>query len=231
MKLSIVIPVLNEASTISSSLQKVLSLNGDFEVIVVDGGSEDGTQAIVESIARPRHTLRLLASPRGRAAQMNLGAEDATGDVLLFLHADTTLPEGAVRAIEVCLAQRAVVGGRFRVRLDMQGWRFRMISSSINLRDRVFRGFTGDQAIFIRTGVFRTLGGFADMPLMEDLDLAKRMCRAGNVVRLPMHVVTSARRWHEDGVFRTITLMWRLRLLYELGYPPAKLKRLYGETR
>lgn len=162
---------------------------------------------------------------------MNLGAEAATGDVLLFLHADTELPVGAMKAIDDSLTREDVVGGRFCVRLDRQGWRYRMISSSINLRDKVFRGFTGDQAMFIRTVTFRSLGGYSDMPLMEDLDLASRMCRAGRVVRLHLHVVTSARRWHKGGVFKTIFLMWRLRLLYQLGYSPAKLKRMYGDTR
>ncbi len=222
---SIIIPVLNEASTIETTLRSVSSLQGDHEVIVVDGGSSDATAAIVGSYAR------VLSCPKGRSRQMNTGARGARGDVLLFLHADTKLPRGAVASIEESLADPAVIGGRFRLRLDQPGWPYRVIARGVNTRDRLFRGFTGDQAIFIRTGVFKELGGYSDMPLLEDLDLAGRMCRAGKVVRLPLYAVTSARRWQKNGLIRTVLLMWALRLLFVLRFPTHWLETFYMDTR
>ncbi|MDO8749652.1 MAG: glycosyl transferase, partial [Dehalococcoidia bacterium] len=135
------------------------------------------------------------------------------------------------QAIHAALADPNVVGGRFKVRLDHPGWRYRVIGFSINLRDRLLAGFTGDQAIFVRAGIFHALGGYGEMPLMEDLDFGRRMARAGKVARVPFYVITSARRWQKNGVVRTILLMWLLRLLFMLGWPPSRLKKLYGETR
>ncbi len=232
MKISIVIPVLNEATVISSTLEKVFSLDGDYEMIVVDGGSTDATLAkavqCAEHCTRP---VSVLSAPAGRAMQMNFGARRANGDVLLFLHADTVLPRSALADISKCLDSPAVVGGRFKVTLDQDGWRYRTIAGCINLRDRVFRGFTGDQAIFVRRQVFDSIGGYREIALMEDLDLARRICRVGKAVQLSSRVTTSARRWQKNGIVRTILLMWCLRMLYVLGYPPSKLKRLYGDTR
>ena len=225
MIISVIIPVLNEASNIEGTLQRVLSLEGDYEVIMVDGGSTDATVSVASLYAR------VLVGPRGRASQMNIGAGEAKGEVIVFLHADTFLPDGAFGVIEKYLTNPTVIGGRFKVRLDDAGWKYRLIGSSINLRDYLLKGFGGDQAIFIRTSVFKTLDGYRDMPLMEDIDLGRRMCRLGKVVQLPLYVITSARRWKKDGVVRTILLMWMLRLLYLLGYSPHRLKRFYGETR
>lgn len=222
---SIVIPVLNEASTIAITLERVLALQGEYEVIVVDGGSRDGTTAIASRY------VSVISSRKGRARQMNAGASEAKGDVLLFLHADTILPEGAIAAVENTLAVHRVVGGRFKVKLDHPSWVYRVIGFSINLRDRVFGGFTGDQAIFVRAGVFRRLGGYREMLLMEDLDFGNRMAHLGKVAIVPARVTTSARRWQKDGVVRTIAVMWTLRLLFKLGIPPSHLKRFYGETR
>lgn len=223
--ISIIIPVLNEAATIATTLEQALTQKGDYEVIVVDGDSSDGTMAIAGRYAR------VLSSQRGRAWQMNRGAAEARGDILLFLHADTRLPSGAIATVEQALDDPQVVGGRFKVSLSQSGWAYRLVAFSINLRDYLFRGFTGDQAIFIRAEVFRALGGFAEVPLMEDLDLSQRMCRMGKVVRIPQSVVTSSRRWEKDGVFKTIVLMWMLRLLFVLGFPASSLSRFYGDTR
>lgn len=223
--ISIVIPTLNEAATIERTLQRIRSLGRGIDVIVVDGGSADDTAAIASRYATVLH------APRGRARQMNAGAATARGDILLFLHADTILPAGAIGAIEEALSDQRVTGGRFKVALDHPGLAYRLVAHNINLRDRLFAGFTGDQGIFVRSSVFSTLGGYREIPLMEDLDFAGRLRRAGQAVILPLKVTTSARRWQRNGLARTVLLMWLLRLLFVLGFPPARLKKLYGDTR
>jgi rSAM/selenodomain-associated transferase 2 len=225
MRISIIIPTLNEAGSITATLKRVLSLPGFYEVIVVDGGSQDKTAELARGYSK------VIGAAGGRAGQMNAGAAAASGEVLLFLHADTVLPEEALQAVEKALSDHRVIGGRFRVRLDCPDWPYRMVGSCINWRDRVLKGFTGDQAIFIRRGVFQKLGGYAAIPLMEDLELGKRMLRAGRVIQLPEYVMTSARRWQKKGLLRTVALMWALRLLFNLGCPPRKLVRFYGNVR
>jgi len=225
MKVSVIIPVLNEAPILENALRRVASLGRGVEITVVDGGSSDGSPEVA------RRYARVLDTTKGRWRQMNLGAESASGDVLLFLHADTLLPDDAFTAIEQCMTDPAVIGGRFKIRLDEKGWKYRMVSIGINWRDWLANGFTGDQAIFVRKHVFEALGGYRDMPLMEDLDLGRRMCKYGKVARLSQTVVTSARRWKNNGVFRTILLMWALRIGYLMGRPPYRLYRLYGDTR
>lgn len=225
MTVSVIIPVLNEASVIEKTLRHTKALHGDFEIIVVDGGSSDATASIAGSLTT------LINSSRGRWTQMNTGAKSASGEILLFLHADTLLPIGAFTAIEHSLSNLKVIGGRFNLRLDENGWKYRLVGSSINLRDRLIKGFTGDQAIFIRKSAFEHLGGYRALPLMEDLDLGVRMCRSGKVVRLPLTVITSARRWKNNGVVKTVILMWALRLSYFLGIPHRRLRQRYGDTR
>ena len=225
MSVSVILPVLNEAHILEETLARLVSLDGNAEIIVVDGGSSDGTVSIAGRFAK------VLRSAQGRAAQMNTGAKSARGDVFLFLHADTHLPDGAFTAIENSLIEPEIIGGRFNISLNEKGWQYRMVGYGINLRDRLIQGFTGDQAIFVRKAAFDALGGYRDMPLMEDLDLGRRMCRLGKVARLPMTVSTSARRWKKNGVFRTIVLMWALRLSYLVGLPSRRLSRLYGNTR
>ncbi|MCL5291242.1 MAG: TIGR04283 family arsenosugar biosynthesis glycosyltransferase [Actinobacteria bacterium] len=223
--MSIIIPVLNEAESLPDLLEH-LGAVGAHEVIVADGGSTDGSIEIAGSGARTISSL-----PGGRARQMNAGAAAASGDILLFLHADSTLPERAVEMIETAMEDKRVVGGRFRVELDDPGAIFRVIGRLINARDAAFGGFTGDQAIFVRRRVFEEMGGYAEIPLMEDLDLARRLKRLGTLVRLPAKVVTSARRWKKRGVVRTILLMWCLRALYLMGASPSTLKRFYEDVR
>lgn len=225
MQISIIIPTLNEAQNITATLKRVLSLPGFYEVIVVDGGSQDKTTELAQAYSR------VIRATGGRAGQMNAGAAAASGEVLLFLHADTVLPETALEAVEQALSDNSVIGGRFRVRLDCSAWSYRVVGSCINWRDRTLKGFSGDQAIFIRRGVFQKLGGYTEIPLMEDLELGRRMLRAGRVVQLPEYVMTSARRWQKNGLLRTIALMWALRLLFNLGCPPRKLVRFYGNVR
>jgi rSAM/selenodomain-associated transferase 2 len=162
---------------------------------------------------------------------MNAGAQVASGDVFLFLHADTVLPANFVEVISRALACPAVVGGRFDVRLDSAGWIFRMIETLINFRSRLTHIATGDQGIFIRRAVFLQLGGYPEIPLMEDLELSKKMKQAGEVACLQERVITSARRWQRNGVLRTVLLMWVLKLCHYVGVSPARLKAFYADTR
>lgn len=189
----------------------------------MDGGSTDATAAAAARSPR----VCLLAGPRGRARQMNAGARAAGGDVLLFLHADTLLPDGALAAVEAAVGDPGVVAGRFDIRFDNPRPVFRMIAWFMNQRSRWSGISTGDQAIFVRRQVFEALGGYPDMPLMEDVELCRRLKRRGRLAALPLRVTTSARKWEREGAVRTILLMWTLRLLYMAGVPPARLHRWY----
>ena len=225
MDISVIIPTLNEAATIGETLRRVRS-SGSCEVIVVDGGSDDGTP----ELARPQADL-VLSAGHGRATQMNVGARAASGQVLLFLHADTVLPPDFPALLENALRNPRVVGGRFDVRLDTEGRLFRIIETLMNLRSRLSRIATGDQAIFVRSRTFRELGGYREAELMEDLELSYRLKRQGELACLRERVVTSARRWQRDGIVRTIVLMWLLRFLYFIGVSPSYLKTFYADTR
>jgi rSAM/selenodomain-associated transferase 2 len=169
----------------------------------------------------------VLDGSRGRARQMNAGARVAHGEVLLFLHADTVLPAGFESAIARALAAPDVVAGRFDVRLDNPRWPFRMIAGLMNVRSRLSGISTGDQALFVRREVFEAIGGFPDIPLMEDVELTRRLKRRGRQAALRETVTTSARKWEREGVARTIGLMWALRFLYACGVSPARLHRWY----
>jgi rSAM/selenodomain-associated transferase 2 len=222
MRLSIVIPVLDEAAGIVDVLARLAPLRRrGAEVLVVDGGSRDGTAAL----AAP-HADRVLATKPGRAWQMHAGALAASGDALLFLHADSVLPDDADRLIASALQARA--WGRFDVRLDGGHPMFRVIEAMMNLRSRATGIATGDQAIFIRRTAYDALGGFAPLPLMEDIDFSTRARRLGRPACLRQRVRTSARRWQKHGIARTILLMWRLRLAYFLGADPRRLALAYG---
>lgn len=218
-------PTLNEAAHIAQTLALVRQA-GECELVVVDGGSSDGTFEIAQ-----RHADLAVWAPRGRAKQMNIGARAATGEVLLFLHADTVLPNNFSALLHHALADATVIGGRFDVRLDAVGWRFRMIETLMNIRSRLSRISTGDQAMFVRREVFLALGGFPELELMEDIEFSRRLKRMGKIACLREQVKTSARRWRQGGVFRTIFLMWTLRLAYFLGVPPQRLKAFYADTR
>jgi rSAM/selenodomain-associated transferase 2 len=225
MRVSVIIPTLNEAARIVQTLRRVRQA-GACEILVIDGGSDDGTPELAHPLADT-----VLSSARGRARQMNAGARAATGDVVLFLHADTTLPAAFPALLEQSLRDPRVVGGRFDVRLDAAGWPFRVIETLMNVRSRWTKIATGDQAIFVRRDIFLALGGYPEIPLMEDVELSRRLKRVGEFACLRARVTTSARRWQQDGVVRTILLMWTLRLGYFLGVPPEQLKTFYAETR
>jgi rSAM/selenodomain-associated transferase 2 len=222
MHLSIVIPVLNEASAIVPLLTQLAGLRArGVQLIVVDGGSSDGTPVLAAPLAD-----MVLRSAGGRACQMNIGAAHATGDALLFLHADTVLPPDAETLIAAALKDRH--WGRFDVRFNSMHPMMPMIAAMMNLRSRATGIATGDQAMFMRREFFNRLGGFASLPLMEDIEISKRLKRIGPPACLRQRVVTSARRWEKHGVWRTIFLMWRLRLAYFLGADPRKLAAAYG---
>jgi len=223
LRLSIVVPVLNEGERVAGCLQSLAWLRErGAEVIVVDGGSSDDTVALAQSGADC-----VLQAPRGRASQMNAGAAQARADTLLFLHADTRLPDDALQAIETALVDPRTHWGRFDVRIDGKPALLRAVAWLMNLRSRASGVSTGDQAIFARRSAFLRIGGFPDQPLMEDIEFSRRMRRWSPPACLRQRVATSGRRWERDGVWRTIALMWRLRWLYWTGTPPEQLARLY----
>jgi len=193
------------------------------EVIVVDGGSSDRSR----DEARPR-CASLLVAPCGLARQMNAGAAAAKGDALVFVHADTLVPPGFAGDIAAALDDPAVVGGRFDLRLDDDAPLLRFIGWLISARSRLSRTGTGDQAIFVRRAVFERLGGYRDIAVCEDLDLSRRLKRAGRVACLRSRVTTSARRWRKHGVLATTMRMWFIRAAFLLGVPPARLAHLYN---
>jgi rSAM/selenodomain-associated transferase 2 len=225
MRISVIIPALNEGKNIAATLESIVRLQ-PHEIIVVDGGSTDGTTAVCRELG-----VRVLSSPRGRATQMNLGARQATGEALLFVHADTQLPLSALDDIGRALADPRIVGGRFDVRLEGKHWMLKLIGAMISLRSRLSRVATGDQGMFLRRDVFVELGGYPDLPLMEDIALSRALKRRGGLACLRSRVVTSARRWEAEGIWRTIFKMWALKSLYLLGVSPLRLKRYYGDAR
>jgi rSAM/selenodomain-associated transferase 2 len=218
--------MLNEAASIARTLEAIRAGAPDAEIIVVDGGSID---ASIE-VARPHCDVVINAS-RGRARQMNTGAARASGDTLVFVHADTIVPRTFALDIETALANPEVVGGRFDVRLDDPHPMCALIGAMISLRSRISRTGTGDQAIFARRRIVEALGGFPDLPICEDLDFARRLKRAGPVACLRSKVTTSARRWRKGGILRTILRMWTIRLLYLAGVSPVRLERMYSNVR
>ena len=225
MKISVIVPALDEEAQIAATLASARA-PAVCEVIVVDGGSSDATAEVAR-----QHANRVLVAPRGRAVQMNAAAVLARGEVLLFLHADTRLPVGFDTAVLTALSDPAMVGGRFDVRLVPGTPLLALVGALMNLRSRLSRIATGDQAIFVRRTVFESLGGFEPIPLMEDVSFSRALKRRGRVACLRSTVETSSRRWLEDGPLRTVLLMWWLRLLYFCGVSPHRLRRRYADTR
>jgi rSAM/selenodomain-associated transferase 2 len=226
---SIIIPALDEEATVALAIRSCREA-GPCEVIVADGGSLDRTVEIAR-----RDADAVIVAPRGRAAQMNAGAAVARGSVLLFLHADTLLPGGSVPAVLGALQDPGVIGGAFRVLLASSPGAGRYVRATlwltgrmIGARARVARAFTGDQAIFVRAQAFRAVGGYPEIPLMEDVELSRRMRRAGKMVLLSLRVRTSGRRWEAWGPLRTVLLMWRLRIGYLLGWTPSRCAEAYS---
>jgi len=227
MRLSIIIPVLNEEEVLPGLLGHLASICGcDTEVIVVDGGSEDDSRQ-----AAMRAGAQVICSERGRARQMNAGAAVAQGDILLFLHADTTLPSSAEQAIEAAILRgggaQEYAWGRFDVSIKGRSFVLGVIANLMNWRSRLGGIATGDQAMFMTRRAFESAGGFPDQPLMEDIELSNRLLALSRPICLTDRVVTSGRRWEAHGVWRTIWLMWRLRWLYWRGVPAGELAKSY----
>jgi rSAM/selenodomain-associated transferase 2 len=221
--ISVILPVLNEAAGIRTALAALQPLRtAGHEIILVDGGSHDGTPALAYGLVDV-----CMNASRGRARQMNAGARIARGSILLFLHADTLLPEGAANMIIEGLATPGVHWGRFNVRISGGSAWFPLISFMINLRSRITGIATGDQALFVITDLFYKSNGYADIALMEDIDLCVRLKRHSRPLCIPVRVTTSGRRWEKHGVWRTIFLMWWLRLRYFLGDSPDLLAGSY----
>jgi rSAM/selenodomain-associated transferase 2 len=273
MRLSVIVPMLNEQGEIGATLDRLMRAAPAAEIIVVNGGSNDGSVDIVRDRFRDRAALfkalahcvagdveseragatddasfrrdledsegqsnlaglsRMLDAPRGRARQMNAGARAAHGEVLVFVHADTLVPPTFVSDIKTALTDTDVVGGRFDVELDEVSLIARLLGRLISLRSRIMHSATGDQAIFVRRETFLCLAGFAEIDLCEDVDFARRLKRTGQVACLRSRVVTSARRWRRNGVFRTVLRMWLIKSLFLAGVSPAWLRRHYADTR
>jgi rSAM/selenodomain-associated transferase 2 len=223
MRLSIIIPALEESASITATLASLQPLRAQgHEVIVADGGSRDATLLIARLLSDCA-----FVAPRGRAAQMNAGAGKATGDALLFLHADSQLPGTAAAAIAGALAA-GTPWGRFDVRIAGRPWVLKIVAPAMNLRSRLTGIATGDQGIFVARTLFERAGGFPPIPLMEDVALSTTLKRlAGRPACLSERIVTSGRRWETHGPWRTILIMWRLRLAFALGADPHRLARLY----
>ena len=221
--LSIVMPVLNEAAGLGSTLQALAPLaERGVQLIVADGGSSDGTAALAQAAG-----ATVITAPRGRALQMNAGANHASARVLLFLHADTVLPTDADQLIAQALANGQSVWGRFDVCIAGQSPMLRVVAGLMNLRSRLSGIATGDQAMFMTRAAFDAVGGFAPQPLMEDIEMSKRLRRLSRPACLRAKVTTSGRRWETRGIWRTMLLMWRLRFAYWRGAAPERLAELY----
>lgn len=222
-RLSIIVPVLNEACTLPALLERLLPLQrAGCEVIIVDGGSEDDSQNIVQCAG-----FRLVCSERGRARQMNAGAAHAQGSVFLFLHADTQLPNGAALLVTQALVDYDTMWGRFDVTIVGRPFMLRIVAYMMNLRSRITGIATGDQAIFVTRHAFEAVGRFPDQSLMEDIELSKRLRFISKPACISRCVMTSGRRWEKYGVWRTIVLMWRLRWQYWRGVPIEKIAQAY----
>lgn len=228
-KISIIIPVLNEAATIQETLTRFENAS-EVEVIVVDGGSRDDTVAIAMRVGKAiAKSLRIevISAAAGRASQMNAGAAVATGDILLFLHADTHLPTSFDTLVRQALQNAGTVAGAFELRIDAQLRGLRLVEKMVNMRSHFLSMPYGDQAIFLKAATFHDLGGFPDLPIMEDFELMLGLRRQGRITIVPAPVVTSGRRWQKLGVVKTTLINQLIIAGYFLGVPPAQLVRWY----
>ena len=221
IKLTIIIPTLNEADRLPATLAG-LGRPDDVEIIVADGGSTDATLRIARQAG-----ACVVSSKPGRAFQMNRAAGKARGRFLLFLHADTHLPEEHLAEIETILTRRGVAAGSFRFQIDTPGWGFRIIEACTNLRARLLSAPYGDQGLFLRASTLRRMGGFREIPIMEDFELVRRLARSGKIVISEMAAPTSGRRWKRLGLVRTTLLNWTIVLAYWCNVSPVRLAGWY----
>lgn len=221
MPVSVIIPVLNEEKTILSLLQDLQSCRQEgHELIVVDGGSKDQTMLIARELSD-----KVISASKGRAMQMNAGAAQAKNEILWFLHSDTKISGEEIKIIQSSLKDK--VWGRFNIKLSGTNVLFRVIETMINIRSYISGIATGDQGIFVKRDIFESVNGYTDIPLMEDIDLSKKLKNIKRPVCLSSVLITSSRRWENKGIIVTVLLMWRLRFLYWLGVSPVILAEHY----
>jgi rSAM/selenodomain-associated transferase 2 len=219
--ISVIIPVINEANNIKNISRDLLD-NSEVEIIIVDGGSQDETVEIARDLG-----LKVISSERGRAKQMNLGASVARGDILLFLHADTQLPLGFEKLVIQALSRSQTVAGAFSLKIASKMRGIKLIEKIVNMRSRLFQLPYGDQAIFISQDWFNKVGGFPDLPIMEDFELILRLKKLGRISIIPTPVITSARRWEKLGVWKTTWINQQIIMAYFLGISPLKIASWY----
>jgi rSAM/selenodomain-associated transferase 2 len=232
-KISIIIPVLNEASTIQETLTRFQNVP-EIEVIIVDGGSRDDTVALAKQCSQrvaPSSEFKVISAAAGRASQMNAGAAIATGDILLFLHADTHLPPKFDTLVRQALQNPGTVAGAFELRINADLRGLRLIETIVNVRSRVFSMPYGDQALFLKATTFHDIGGFPDLPIMEDFELMRCLRRQGRIAIAPASVLTSGRRWQTLGVVKTTLINQLIIAGYFLGIPPVHLAHWYRKKR
>ncbi len=225
MTISVIIPVLHEQAVINDTIAHLRAIRSDemVEIVVVDGDADADTLKVIKDVG-----VRRLAASAGRAGQMNAGAAGAQGDILLFLHADTRLPAGAFGKISGCMEGGRFVGGAFDLGIASEGLAFRIIEKAATLRSRLTRIPYGDQAIFISRDLFQRIGGYREMPLMEDVDLMRRIKKGGHAIFIiPERLSTSGRRWNKEGMVRCCVRNWTIMLLYLMGVSPQKLAKFY----
>ncbi len=227
MSISIIIPVLHEASVVNVLVDHIRKVEcGERpEIIVVDGDPAEGTLKAIS-----RHDVRKITSPRGRGVQMNAGAREAEGGILLFLHADTELPPDALRLVEAAMHDDGYVGGAFDLGIRSERFVFRVIEGAASLRSRLTKVPFGDQAVFLRRDYFEEIGGYKEIPVMEDVEIMGRIRKRGDkIFIIPRRVLTSPRRWEKEGVLRCTMRNWLLQILYLLGISPRRFSQLYRQ--
>lgn len=223
-KISIIIPVLNEAKILEQTLCQLQSELGSHELIIVDGGSTDGSVHIAAKYGK------VVTSVRGRAKQLNAGAAAASGDILTFLHADIWLEPGALAAVETALTS-GYVGGGFRQKIDGKNILYRAIEIAGNIRGKYLKVFYGDSGIFLTRTDFEKIGGFPEIPILEEMEFSKNLCELGKTTLVIPHIHISARRWETKGIVRTTVNNWLITLLYFLKFSPERLAKLYRHIR
>ncbi len=224
-KISIIIPTINEAGNIKEAINSTQP-STNVEVIVVDGGSKDDTLTIAQTLG-----LKIILSPPGRAVQMNMGAMAASGDILLFLHADTHLPTGFDVMIRTALQQPGTAAGAFTLRIDASGWGMRLVEWGVKWRSHFCQMPYGDQAIFLTQEIFHKLGGYPEIPIMEDFELMRRLKRQGKIAILSVPVITSSRRWLQKGILQTTLINQIVIIAYLIGVSPERIRSWYRQEK